>query len=64
LGGRDNAGKRVKSKDKKGVGIAFTGKGEKTKRFIKGEIRVGAGGRKDARRDGLCTGFEETKVGR
>jgi len=61
---RDNAGKRVKIKIKKGVGIAFTEEGEKTKGFIKGEIGVGAGERKDAGREGLCTGFEETKVER
>jgi len=63
LGGRDNAGKRVKIKNKKGAGIAFTEKGEKTKRFIKGEIRVGAGVRKDAGRGGYVRGSKRRKSG-
>ena len=64
VGGRDDAGKRVKTKNKKGAGIAFTEKGEKTKGFIKGEVRVGAEGGKTRSDQDYVRGSRRRKSGR
>lgn len=48
-------------RNKKGGRNSLTEKGENTKRSIERKIKVGAGGGRDARRAGLCTGFNGTK---
>jgi hypothetical protein len=60
LRGRDNAGRKVKTKNRMKRRNSFTGKGEETKRPID---EIGAGGGRDARREGLCTGFSGARDG-